>query len=100
MAGYRVRQKRISDGLCADCGEARGIRGTATQCRKHADERNRKQARRLAKIRTYRRENNLCIECGERLVRRKATLCQVHKYKQSLADKAQRNRKPHRRDSV
>ncbi len=92
MAGHRIRQRRIGEGLCADCGEPRGNDGTATQCRTHAKDRNKRQARRNAKVRQYRRDNHLCTECGVKLVSRKASLCRAHLIENQIRQKNHRLR--------
>ncbi len=90
MAGHRIRQERVAKGLCATCGKPRGEDGTRTQCRPHADQRNKRQARRNAQVRAFRRARHLCIECGVKLSNKKDKMCAIHKIKKSHTDRRYR----------
>lgn len=87
MPGHKIRAERKAAGLCEECGKPRGEDGTAKHCRKCAIRHNKKQASRNQTMRAYRRAHNQCLECGERLLGKKDTLCSIHKYKKSLTDK-------------
>lgn len=86
-----LRHKRISQGLCIDCGSPRGEDGTSTRCADDARELNQKQAARIARLRRRRRKKGQCTECGEEL-RGKGTLCPVHLHLQRQADRRYRRK--------
>lgn len=87
MPGHKKRTERKAAGLCEECGKPRGEDGTAKHCRECAAQHNRKQASRNQRVRGERRSHNQCLECGEKLINKRDTLCSIHKYKRSVNDK-------------
>ena len=85
MPGHKKRQAWVEAGLCKDCGEPRGAKGTSVRCESHAALHSRAQARRNAQRRAANRRRRLCEECGEpvrvkRLRRGQRVLCREHKF--------------------
>jgi hypothetical protein len=60
-----LRQERIEQGLCRDCGEPRTDEGTAERCPTHAAEHSQRQAERNDERREGWRAKGLCVGCGE-----------------------------------
>lgn len=75
-----LRQERIDNGLCRDCGAERGDEGTRERCPEHAAEHSRRQAERNAANREEWRKGGLCMECGDERAP-DSTLCAVHRVK-------------------
>jgi len=59
-----LRQERIGQGLCRDCGEPRTDEGTRERCPEHAAAHSQRQAERNAANRNEWRERGLCVGCG------------------------------------
>ena len=88
MAGHKIRLEWIARGLCGDCGELRGDKGTKTRCEKHARLHAQKQAERNVRDRALREAQHQCLDCDEVLADPKAKRCFEHdiKYKQKHKD--------------
>jgi hypothetical protein len=87
MPGHRIRLQWVKQGLCFDCGETRGPRGTTTRCMRHAKEHSTKQSKRNKQKRSSYKAQNRCLECGRKLSPGQTSLCEEHKNIKGYFDK-------------
>lgn len=59
-----LRQERIGQGLCRDCGEPRTDGGTSERCPEHASAHSQRQSERNDAKREEWRSKSLCVGCG------------------------------------
>lgn len=86
MPGHKIRLQWVKQGLCFDCGEPRGPKGTTTRCSRHAKEHSSKQSKRNKMKVEARRAQNRCVKCNRKL-HASETLCEEHKSLKGHYDK-------------